>query len=127
MEPIGSRTWIIPDMYWPEHTSPGRYVSHEAVCVLNPSDRDCEVVLDLYFEDREPVRGLRADCPAARTRHIRMDALADPAGNPVPRGVPYAAVVFCSVPAVVQYTRVDTTQSENALMTTLAFPVSGRS
>lgn len=126
METAGSRVWIIPDMYWPEHSSPGRYVSHEAVCILNTASKDCEIRIDLYFEDREPVIGLRATCPAARTRHVRMDALKDSAGNPVPRGVPYAAMVTCSVPVVVQYTRVDTTQSENALMTTMAFPLAGQ-
>lgn len=123
MKITGETTWIIPDMYWPAITSPGAYVSHESICVLNPSDVDCDIGIDLYFEDREPMRDLASGCGAARTRHVRMDTLLDPSGNHVPRGVPYAAVVRCSVPVVVQYTRVDTTQSENALMTTIAYPV----
>lgn len=123
MTTAGETTWIIPDMYWPAITSPGAYVSHESICVLNPSDVDCDIHIDLYFEDREPMLGLESVCCAARTRHVRMDMLVDQSGVHVPRGVPYAAVVRCSVPVVVQYTRVDTTQSENALMTTMAYPV----
>lgn len=126
MKPVGELSWIIPDMYWPGFTSPGTYVSHESVCVLNPSDMDCEICFDLYFEDRDPLRGLKASCKAARTHHVRMDVLADQAGEHIPRGVPYAAVVSCSIPVVIQYTRVDTTQSENALMTTMAYPVPGQ-
>jgi hypothetical protein len=123
MKAIGKTTWLIPDMYWPEITSPGHYVSHEAICVLNTSDDDCFITLDLYYEDREPVLGLQECCKAKRTRHIRLDKLRDASGAPLPMGVAYAAVVNCSVPVVVQYTRVDTTQSENSIMTTIAYPV----
>lgn len=123
MEAIGKKTWLLPDMYWPEITSPGHYVSHESICVLNTSAENCEITIDLYFEDRNPIEGLKAVCPAKRTNHVRMDSIRDEKGKIIPRGVPYAAVVRCSIPAVVQYTRVDTTQSENSLMTTMGFPV----
>jgi len=123
MTPIGKKTWLIPDMYWPEITSKGHYVSHESICVLNTSDTECSLSITLYFEDREPIGGLTAVCKAQRTHHVRMDRLTDESGRHIPRGVPYAAVVESSIPVVVQYTRVDTTQSENSVATTLAFPV----
>ncbi|OQB20359.1 MAG: Anabaena sensory rhodopsin transducer [Firmicutes bacterium ADurb.Bin182] len=119
----GKKVWLIPDMYWPAKTTPGEYVSHESVCVINTQDTDCEVTLTLYYEDREPITPLYAFCGARRTHHIRMDLIRDPDGNPIPKGVPYAALVECSVPVVVQYTRVDTTQAANSLMTTMAYPV----
>ncbi len=124
MEAIGKTTWLIPDMYWPEITSEGHYVSHESICVLNTSDQECRLDLVLYFEDRAPIDGYSVVCPAQRTHHIRMDHLCDLNGMHVPRGIPYAAMVNASTPVVVQYTRVDTTQSANSLMTTLAFPLS---
>lgn len=120
---IGEKLWIIPDMYWPSISSQGSYVSHESLCVLNPSDTDCGITITLYYEDRNPIKGLVVLCKAERTNHVRMDELLDHSGRPLPRGVPYAAMVECTMPVVVQYTRVDTTQSENALMTTMAFPV----
>ena len=120
---IGHNTWLIPDMYWPEITSQGHYVSHESVCVLNTSDEDSTLEFTLYYEDREPVSGLKATCLARRTHHVRMDKITDENGKHIPQGVPYAAVVSASVPVVIQYTRVDTTQSANSLMTAMAFPV----
>ena len=122
MKSIGKTTWIIPDMFWPKDVAGGNaYGSHEAVCVLNTSDKDCEIGLTLYFEDREPVIGFRAVCPARRTNHIRLDKIKDAEGNPIPRETAYAMVVNCSVPAVVQYTRVDTALPAFALTTTMAY------
>lgn len=121
MNPTGKKTWLIPDMYWPEITSEGHYVSHESVCVLNTSKRECKLAFTLYFEDRDPISGLTAVCAPQRTHHIRMDLLTDVNGKNIPRGVPYAAVVRASVPVVIQYTRVDTTQTANSIMTTMAY------
>jgi len=117
----GKKIWIIPDMYWPEVTSEGPYVSHESICVLNTSDKDANIEITLYYEDMEPIKGLNAKCRSCRTHHIRMDKMLDKQGKHIPRGVAYAAVINSEVEVVVQYTRVDTTQSENALMTTMAF------
>lgn len=56
---------------------------------------------------------------ARRTKHIRMDKLTNHAGQPVPQDTPYAAVVECSREVALQYSRVDTTQAELGMMTTL--------
>ncbi len=58
-----------------------------------------------------------------RTHHIRLDRLISEDGREIPRGVPYAVLVESSVPVVVQYSRLDTAQSELALMTTMAYAV----
>lgn len=121
---LGKTTWLLPDMFWPTVTHGDSYVSHEAVCVLNVGNADAKVTLTLFYEDREPVEGFCVVCPAMRTTHIRMDMLKDAKGEPVPRGVGYAARVTSDVPVVVQYTRVDTTQPELALMTAMAYPLS---
>lgn len=112
--------WYIPDMYWAAEDH-GSYVSHEAICVLNPQDEDCTVDITLYFADAEPVKCQRQLVAARRTNHIRTDELLLEDGSPLPRGVGYAGMVTCSVPVVVQYTRVDTTQEPLALMTTMAY------
>ena len=113
--------WYIPDMYWPARSSGRDYVSHEAVCVLNPSGQPCKIRITLFFEDRDPAELETVVCSARRTVHIRMDAAKCTDGSAIPRGVGYAAIVDCdSGEAVVQYTRVDTTQPELALMTAMA-------
>jgi hypothetical protein len=42
--------------------------------------------------------------------------------EPVPLGRDYAAVLQSDVPVVVQHTRLDSRQSENAVFSTLAYP-----
>lgn len=115
---FGKKQWMIPDMYWPEVTTPGHYVSHEAICVLNAAKEDAHLTVTFYFEDRDPIVCEGLVCAAQRTNHMRMDKL-----NKVPMGVPYAALVSSDVPVVVQYSRLDTTQAENGLITTIAYPV----
>lgn len=109
---------MIPDCFWPE-TDNGCYVSHEAVCVLNPYTDSLELRLTLYFEDREKLGSFSVTVPPERTAHIRMDKLALEQGVPIPRGVPYALVLECERDIPVQYTRVDTTQPELTIATTV--------
>lgn len=109
----------IPDCYYPE-TTPGQYVSHEAICLLNPGDEACTVTITLYFEDRDKMGPFVVEVGAERTNHVRMDRITDAGGNRVPRATPYAAVVECEQEIAVQYTRVDTTQNNLALMTAMA-------
>ena len=117
----GKKEWLVPDCYWPEITTSGHYVSHEAICVLNTGDKDAEINLTLYFEDEEPMHGFKTFCGARRTHHVRLDKLLDEDGNHVPMGKPYAIYAISSVPVVMQYSRLDTTQANEALMTTIAY------
>lgn len=121
MSPIGRRTWAIAEGYIPAwSTGPEpEMTSHETACILNPGDRDAHVELTVYFADREPAGPYRLTVPARRTLHQRFNELTDP--EPVPRATPYASLVHSDVPVVVQHTRLDSRQAENALITTIAF------
>jgi len=123
MNAYGKKTWMVPDCYWPEITTGGHYVSHEAICVMNTGDTDANIHITLLFEDREPMTEFYASCGARRTHHIRMDKLLDKNGKHVPLGVPYAAVVESDQPIIAQYSRIDTTQVNETLATTMAFPL----
>lgn len=118
----GNLVWFIPDCYYPQYSS-GRFPSHEAVCVLNTGKQDASLSLTLYFEDREPIHRFKAGCKAERTNHIRLDKIKDDSGNVIPQGVPYALMVESNVPVIIQYSRMDTTQAEMALMSAMAYPV----
>lgn len=109
---------LLPDCYWPSSQN-GSYVSHEAICILNVTDRLAHINITLYFEDREPMGGFNATVEPRRTSHIRMDRQISASGERVPMDTPYAALVESDVDVAVQYTRVDTTQSELALMTAI--------
>lgn len=118
----GEYCWYIPDGFFPPTNSPGHYVSHEAICVLNAGKADAHINITLYFEDREPMKDFIVECKAERTNHIRMDKLKDTNGKGVPKDAPYAMMVESDQLIIVQYSRLDTTQAEMSLMTTMAYP-----
>lgn len=118
--PIGRTRWAIAEGYIPEgSTGPEAMTSHETACLLNTADEDAHAEITVYFTDREPAGPYRVTVPARRTVHVRFDQLADP--EPVPRGVEYASLIEADRPVVVQHTRLDSRQSENALLSTVAY------
>jgi hypothetical protein len=119
----GSRVWYVPDCFYPSTSSPGYYVSHEAICVLNAGEEDALISVTLYFEDRDPIEGFEAVCKARRTNHIRLDKLKGADGEGIPMDVPYAIMLKSNVEIIAQYSRLDTTQAEMSLMTTMAYPL----
>lgn len=111
-------TKFIPDCYWPEVDN-GSYVSHEAVCVLNTNTASATVNLTFFFEDCPKMEGFSITVPGERTTHIRLDKLQNTDGPAIPRGVPYALMIESDLEVSLQYTRVDTTQPELAITTTI--------
>ena len=122
MKEIGNRLWAIAEGDIPAgSTGPApEMTSHETACILNAADRDASIRITLYFEDRDPVGPYSVTVPARRTLHLRFNELEDP--EPVPEGTPFASLLESDVPVVVQHTRLDSRQAENALMTTMAYP-----
>ena len=121
----GHRTWFIPDGYLPttpqKAVSASGYVSHESLCVLNCGQTATECTLDLYFEDRDPIKGIQFTVGAERTLHYRLDRARDLEGNLLPRDVPYALRLSSSQKVIVQHTRVDVTQPNLALFSVIAY------
>ena len=122
MEAIGRTRWAVAEGYIPpgSHGPSPQMISHETLCLLNTSDQDAEVRITVYFADREPGGPYRVSVPARRTKHLRFNELTDPA--PIPLDTDYASVVESNIPIVVQQTRLDSRQAENALFSTVAFP-----
>jgi hypothetical protein len=119
--PLGHTLWTLPDGYIPP-TSTGELESHESVCVLNAGSEQASIRITVYFEDRDPLVCEAVDVAGRRTKHIRTSSLQQ-AGEHIPKGVPYAMAVESDVPVIIQYSRLDATQSANALMTTLGYPI----
>lgn len=111
--------WYIPDAFYPGISGGKEYVSHEAVCFLNVSDQDAAAELTLYFEDREKMTGFSTVIPAERTIHLRLDKITNKEGQAIPKDTPYAILIESEADLKVQYTRVDTTQAELSISTTL--------
>jgi hypothetical protein len=118
---IGRRLWAIAEGYIPieSHGPEPEMTSHETVCVLNTSDQEAHIEIVVFYTDRDPVGPYRLTIPPRRTRHVRFNDLSDP--EPIPRGTDFASLIESDTPIVVQHTRLDSRQAQNALMTTVAF------
>ena len=119
---IGRTRWAIAEGYIPamSHGPEPQMTSHETACILNANNADAHVTITIYYADREPIGPYRIVVPARRTKHVRFNDLTDP--EPIPRDTDYASIIESDVPVVVQHTRLDSRQAENALITTIAWP-----
>ena len=119
--PIGKKRWAIAEGYIPgqSHGPEPQMTSHETACLLNTSDRDAHVEIRVFFSDRGPAGPYRITVPGQRTRHIRFNNLTDP--ESIPKDTDYASLIESDVPIVVQHTRLDSRQADNALITTIAY------
>lgn len=116
----GSKVWYIPDGFIPAQST-GKLESHEAICILNCNEEVAESTVTVYFEDCDPIENIQVITKGKRTKHIRTDTL-ESNGQKIPKGIPYALRVESNFPIIVQFSRMDSTQAENTLMTTMAFP-----
>ena len=118
---IGKTLWAIAEGWIPpeSHGPAPEMTSHETACLLNAGDVDAHVRITVYFNDRDPAGPYRVVVPARRTLHLRFNDLEEP--ERIPRGVDYSSVIESDVPIVVQHTRLDSRQAEEALLSTVAY------
>ena len=121
MAGMGRKKWAIAEGWIPSwsHGPEPEMLSHETACILNPNDTEAHVEITIYYADRDPVGPYRITVPARRTLHQRFNDLKDP--EPIPKATNYASTIVSDVPIVVQHTRLDSRQSELALLTTIAY------
>ena len=119
--PAGHKRWIIPGGYisatghGPEPEMPGQ----ETVSIINVSNIDAKIEIWIFYTDTEPVGPYQVLVPARRANHVRLNDLTDP--SPIPPATDFAILIEADVAVVVQHTRLDSRQAENASMTSIAF------
>lgn len=118
---MGAKRWAIPEGYIPaeSHGPEPQMTSHETACLLNISNNPAHVKITIFYADREPIGPYNITVPPQRTRHIRFNDLEDP--EPIPKDTDFASLIESDVPIVVQHTRLDSRQAENALLSTIAY------
>jgi hypothetical protein len=123
MKSIGCRIWAIADGHIPlvSHGKEPTFTSHDKLCILNTSGDEAQLELTVYYPESEPDGPYPLQVPPRRVRHIRVNDLINP--RAIPLDVPYGLVIVSSVDVIVQFSRRDTSQDENAIMTTMAYPV----
>jgi hypothetical protein len=119
--PLGHKRWAIAEGYIPSwsHGPEPQLTNHETICLLNTSDQDAHVEITVFYTDREPGGPYCTTVPARRTRPVRFNDFSDP--EPIPPNTDFASVIEADVPIVVQHTRLDSRQAENALVSTIAY------
>ncbi|MDT0641803.1 sensory rhodopsin transducer [Zunongwangia sp. F363] len=121
MEHLGKRKWVIAEGYIPKYGNgkEPEFTSHETACILNTGEEKAEIKITIFFSDREPAGPYKVEVGAKRTLHLRFNQLKDP--EEIPKGTDYSSVIESSVPVVVQHSRLDSRQAENALLSTMAY------
>lgn len=117
---VGKKVWIIPDCELPQ---PGEGVAkgHESVIIVNDNDVEITVDVTLYFTDKDCYNDIKWTVGAKKVRCFRMNNLTDMCGFGVPFETQYAMKLVSSGNIVVQYGRLDNTQSNLAFYTTLGY------
>jgi len=88
--------------------------AHEALMLLNPNPTLATVNLDIYFEDKDPVKDIAVKVGAERVKTLRLDHPDEIGGLRIPPLTQYSIRVRSDVPIVAQFGRVDTTQTNLA-------------
>ena len=108
----------IPDGFWHSKGN-GEFPSHEAICVINPYTESLQVELTIYFENRDKMGGFIVKVDGERTLHIRLDKIVNNNNEHIPQDVPYAIEIKCDKDIPMQYSRMDTSQAEMSICTTM--------
>lgn len=117
----GAKVWYFPDGYLPAKEAGAALESHESLMLLNTGKRDARAVIDIYFSDREPIRGIAVAIPAERIVAMRMDHPEEIGGAVIPEVTQYALRVTSDHPLVAQFGRLDATQPNLAYYGSMGF------
>jgi hypothetical protein len=117
----GTRVWYFADGYLPEKKGDGPMEAHEALMLLNVNSLPAEVLLDFYFADRPPAKGIPVTVPPERIRSLRLDKPHDIGGLEIPPLTQYSIRVRSDVNIVAVFGRLDTTQTNMAYYSPAGF------
>jgi hypothetical protein len=112
MSKQGARNWYIVDGYMPYKGTmdDAGFEGHEAIMILNCHDADAQIVMDIYYEDKEPDANIPFIVPARRVKCIRMDNPDHTGGIVLDRQLQYSLRFRSSVEVIIQYGRMDIVQ-----------------
>ena len=122
MKAIGRKTWAIPGGHIPLKSNghEPEFTSRDEAHLLNTGDSDAHLEITVYYAGRDPAGPYRICVSARRVRVVRFNDLIDPQALPLDED--FACVITSDEPVVVQFSRQDTSQAENARLSALGFP-----
>lgn len=120
---MGKKEWSIVDGYRPplKKGDANDYKGHECILILNRTEQDAHCKIDIYFEDKPPVKGIEFTAPAERisTFYTDNEELLGRAGLELMQQ--YSMHISSDTEIVVQYGRMDVNQDNLAYMVTLGY------
>ncbi|MDO5565813.1 MAG: sensory rhodopsin transducer [Planctomycetia bacterium] len=119
----GKTCWYIVDGYRPplQPDDSVHYEGHECIMILNCNNQDAHVLLDVYFEDRDPVENIEFLVPAKRIKAFRSDNQEALGGLELKLSEQYSLRIRSDIGIVVQYGRCDVAQSNLTYMALMGF------
>ena len=120
---LGAKTWFVADGWIPtkDMQSDSGYEGHEAVMILNCSDQNATVYMDIYFEDKEPYEKIEMKVESKRIKCFRMDHPGEIGGYSIERLTQYGLRFTSDVDVIVQFGRMDVTQENLAYIGSMGY------
>lgn len=107
-EEKGKRHWVFADGDLPPSGEKEPF-GHEALMVVNLNKEDAELSIDILFEDKEPIKGIRQILKGERVICIRLDKPIGEQEYKIPKAQ-YALVLNSNIPVVAVFGRLDVRQ-----------------
>lgn len=117
---LGKKIWLIPDCELPPEGE-GILKGHESVIIVNDSDKDAHINVDIFFTEEFLESALVWVVPAKRVRCFRTNNSDDMGGVVVPLEQQYAMKLTSDTPVTVQYGRLDNRQTNLAYYTVIPY------
>ena len=121
MNTIGKTLWALPGACIPFGSTgcEPQWTSHDKIAVLNASENAAELEIILFYEDKKPQGSYKIIVDSKRLRKIRFNDLINPYAIELAK--PFGFILQSSQPVIVQFSRLDTRQSQIAMASSLAF------
>lgn len=116
----GATTWYFPDGYLPEKTE-GKMEAHEAIMIMNVNNQIASVKMDIYFENKAPIKDISIEVGAERVISMHLDIPEQTGGFQIPPLTQYAVRLRSNIPVVAMFGRLDTTQPNMAYYTVSSY------
>lgn len=119
---MGKKDWYIIDGYCPPR-GPGEvaYEGHEAIMILNCGKKDAHCLIDVFFEDRPPVKGIPYTAPAERISCFRSNDRTVFQDVELKVNMQYSLRIRSDEEVIIQYGRCDVSQPNLAYLATLGY------
>lgn len=106
MSEIGYKHYMFVDGDLPGNGEDAELPGHEALMITNSRQDDAHILVNLYFEDRDPVKGLHLTIPAQKVVCCRTDLPFCEEKYRIPFGQ-YSLELVSDIPVCASFGRLD--------------------